>query len=617
MRLLLAQKNGRKHPHYDTTVNLANKLAVIVTGEGQGELLKKFFPNETEEEQEQREGMTNPITPTIIHCLDQPFKRIDRVDLAIDNIVSEKEKDIQKILSNWNREGEQLKKWIPSYLRFYNKIDPNSVFILSSYSGEQGKNDFYTSVAMSHEIIDKQQRGKEIVWITIKYNSYMEDYFLVKQPKYVLYCNEYATTLERLAEDKEGNQSSGDSPVIPFNPDAEFLSGNTYIVDFSDSSKKGKKKDLWRLRVDSHGIGYCPVRSVGYIPCEITRGQTYINYFDKVLNPLLDLVEEWSEKWVVKRLHTRAGMFIIIPPYKGDLLSKEDKEAGLCLKLKDTECKRMCNTCHQKRYVSMYQIGSQEAIIYELPSGEEDWGELKADNLHSYRKIPEKSVEYSNESVEYLTKFIFKAIYGREDFTKSETLATGARIKEQFKMDVIFDYVKHIITHIKFWTDSVSKANKWTSTRVCSYPDDLEPQTLSYLLELSGMAQKSGVPQEAISQINAKLYNRLFEDSPEKRALFDVWRTHVVLLNKSEKERQTLLGLGAIDGVTITNYEKFVYTHLPVIQYLVSIKHLDFVDMPFDKQAEIIKETAISIRKLVTTKEFDAVTSEEITEIGG
>lgn len=485
--------NGYRHNNYDRTVSLYNQYLALSTGEGIDEYLQRFSSRESAEAFEERKNVTVDISKSITKNLCHVFYRVTRTPgVRIEHEVdSAKQSDYSNILSSFGRYG--VAGYMERRATDLIKIDPNA-WLVVDFEGTDGNSyarpypiEFY-----SPDVMDYSYYLSQLKYVIVRQAAKREgvDGKIFDVYDYSCYTSDGAVKL--IAQpDLDDAQ--------PFVAGTEYMSGE--LVGFNKRTEKidGKDKevcDVYMIYIPSpYMLGEVPAFNVGYIPDELTRGETFVNFFDNAVPYQLKLIKTNSESDISACKHAFAQKLQFVRECPNNC--EQDSDGQYCV----NGC--ACTTCGGKGYIEMHTSGL-DCITIPLNDDNKD---LQLDNLVKYVQTPVDTLRYQDEKVQSLIEMCKRVIYNSDIISKGEITDTAyqSMIESQNVLDTIYTYAVHYASMYSWVLSMIGKITGIDVTVNVNVSKDMSLMTRDELISLASAAKTAGLNPLLIKVINDEI----------------------------------------------------------------------------------------------------------------
>ena len=482
---------GYRHKNYDRTVELYNQYLALSTGEGIEDYLTRFSSRESKEAFDERVNVTVDISKSVTKNLCHVFYRVTRTPGVRINYETPKSDDYASILRDFGRYG--LAGYMEKRFTDLVKIDPNA-WIVVDFKGTDG-NEYarpYPLEFYSPDVMDYAYNNSELLYVVVRQEIARidNDGMLVNVTDYTCYTSDGAVKFEA-RPDVETAQ--------PFDPMGVYESGT--LVGFNNRTEKidGKDKetaDVYMVIIpEPYELERVPALNVGYIPDELTRGETFVNFFDNAVPYQLKLIKTNSEADISSCKHAFAQKLQFVRECPNNC--EQDNTGTYCV----DGC--ACKTCGGKGYIDMHTSGL-DCVTIPL---NDDTKDLNLDNLVKYVQTPVDTLRYQDEKVQSLIEMCKRVIYNSDIISKGEITDTAyqSMIESQNVLDTIYIYAVHYATCYAWMYEIIGAITGIDVTVNINVSKDMSLMTRDELISLASAAKQAGLNPLLIKVINDEI----------------------------------------------------------------------------------------------------------------
>lgn len=572
--------SGQRHLYYNDTVKQAKKNKILATGEGVGELLKRFNPRESEQAFKQRIEFTKPITPAIYNSLKKPYNKAARnnnikvkIDVKDERLTKIVEDMREAFYSNHKHSRSQgLDYWLKTEFLDISFMDPNAWVVVEWEQVE------LTEIAKpqpfvvtSENALNFSFKKNVLEWLfvqkVINYQSVdvkTNKIVLKKGIEYILYTQGKTLTATQACEYYLQQQDND-------------------LETFID-----KNKTLYTLREFDTKLDIVPAFRMGYVRDANTDRQTYITPFQPAMCYFDASIKICSEFDLSTMLHAF--------PQKTELVEKcEGTHMKKCKDGHVLGTNEQCTICKGTGYKTI--TSAQDVRLIPLPNDWEDVKNIDLSKLTHYDAPPVDLLEFQYKLRESHKLDAHLAMFSSTIFASKDIRAakTATEVEGDFegvydalepyteKISEIFKDIMTVIFHIA----GANEKQIEEATLIHKFPEDLKLKTINYLLKDLKMANEAGAPSFMVNNITKDISNITNADSPLDRIKYKTQEKFNPFIGKSKEEIILLLASNYI-----SEEDKILYANYGTIFREIEIEHPDFYlmnDSQFMKQWEILK----------------------------
>ena len=482
---------GYRHKNYERTVDLYNQYLALSTGEGIDGYLQRFSSRESQEAFEERLRVTVDISKSITKNLCHVFYRVTRTPGVRIGYDTQKPEDFGEILKSFGRYG--LAGYMEKRFTDLVKIDPNA-WVVVDFEGTDGNTyarpypiEFY-----SPDVMDYGYHLSELTYLVVRqeYARANAEGILVNVMDYTCYTADGAVKFQAHPELES---------ALPFSTSVTYVDGD--LVGFNNRTEKvdGKDKDVADVYAiimpEPYALPYVPAVCAGYIPDELTRGYSFVNFFDNAVPYQLKLIKTNSEADISACKHAFAQKLQFVRECPNNC--EQDNSGTYCV----DGC--ACKTCGGKGYIEMHTSGL-DCVTIPL---NEDTKDLNLDNLVKYVQTPVDTLRYQDEKVQSLIEMCKRVIYNSDIISKGEITDTAyqSMIESQNVLDTIYIYAVHYASVYAWMYETIGVITGIDVTVNVNVSKDMSLMTRDELISLASAAKQAGLNPLLIKVINDEI----------------------------------------------------------------------------------------------------------------
>lgn len=577
--------NGYRHKNFNHTVSKAKTYNQIVTGCDQGELVVSYKPNESPDQKAQRVEIYKTETTGCVHQVMTQYdfvKGAPRISESISftrdvqkSVVSSLENDISAFYG-----GQTLQQYLETQARLYCQIDPNAWLLIverePSPTVEQTK--AIPIVITSDCALDFVSTGGITDYLVVcAYTTEQRWDASVVYSNPTQFVNYYGYEKSEVIAFVEANDKNPSYQAIK-NPE-----------QYEHQSVKGKTFCIVRSVYTTYTFTHA--MRMGYTPDDKTNGVTYVGIFHPVEDKMKDLINAKSEYDLTRALHTFLKQYIFtdVCDYTVKDETGFDRCNGGVLSYSNQPCPK-CKGSGVKAHTT-----TQDVIMVKRPSHDEQ-SPVKLSEMVHYASMPFDIVNHQAQYIEKIKSDIPKIMFGVDLNARTSGMKTATEISNFFdsvymvisafaeKISQLYVFSVRCIAEIKGISEKVNVTHR--------YPKTFKMETVSELMTMRELAEKSGASGDTIWGIDLRISEIQNRDSPMELELQRIKHRYRPFKDISKTERTVLMADMPIDS----DY-KIMYNFLDVIFERAVRKKPNFTLIPMEEQDKAIKEEVEAIKK--------------------
>ncbi|MES2395665.1 MAG: hypothetical protein V4549_06665 [Bacteroidota bacterium] len=510
--------NKKTHKHYERVTELAELYRKLITGDKINTLLKKFVRREDDKQFEQRELMTQAITPAVSSSLMNPFYKVGRSNSIVKELdFKESEESDDKLINITEAIAEYNgDKSLDDYLeeRFVdlNFTDPNS-FVITEFDevpiGPQGQmkekvkpRPFEVSC---EEAVNFFYKNNILKWVIVKLAiAYVSGKGDQKKKEdgfsWTIYLENEGIKLTQV--DKEYvDVEVGKTAQYTFSTSQGQITQNFF---------RASEGELYLIEEFEHKAKIVPARRVGYKKDLVTKGETFVSPMHDALCYFMKSIKTVSEFDLTMALHAFPQKFQYGPRCMGE------SEKISCNNGETPEGK-MCNKC--KGAGVFIHTSAQDGLVVRQPKDLKDMVDLS--KFVYYAQPPIDTVKFQNEFIKELKNEARQAVFNSEIFNRAQianpATATEVKISIESVYDTLFPFAKAYSSMYKYQVLVISAFRDVSDVIVeHKFPKDFKFKTMSDLLYDLKIASESNAPGYVKNQIALDIAEQQFIDKPDE-----------------------------------------------------------------------------------------------------
>lgn len=581
--------DNKRHENYQWTVDYADKMGKIFTGEGIETLMRQFVKREDAAMFKQRIDITQHITKSVAKNLMKPMAKVprcNRSDRTIDYEDNPKRRDrFERILGKfWG--DRSFDEWMNSRFIELGNIDPNAYVVLEwkPFKMTENASPYPFEVA-----------SKDVIYF--EYNSHILDYLVVKLEtkkkykdrmhnhiRYTLYGKNSTFVLDEVFEPP--NQVTRD------NGDRFSVGGVEYVYINS--------KYFEIIIPTPHNLGRVPAFVTGYNR-HLTRRDTYISGIDDAEPILMKMIKATSELDLTMALHAFPQKIQYVKRCNEELCSGGTLPDGT-----------VCGTCKGEGIQPIKS--AQEAILLEMPRIKEDMLDLS--NMVMYISPSVELLKFQDKYVDNLTARCKQAVYNSEVFTRAEftETATAKTIDYQNIYDALYPLARNFVNIWEWCVETIAKITDMDKGLIFSYfiPKDMQMKPLSELYVDLKNVNDARADSFIKQGVNDDIASYMYQDDSDKDLQY---KTRQRFFPFSGKTREEIVILITTD--LVTDFNKVLYANYGTILDDLDREYENFYKLVPNKQWGLIKAKVDGLLKELNINDYTESQEEDSGALQG
>jgi len=620
-----------KHAHYDRVTHLTSHYyRPMITGEGAEHLIRRFNRREDEEAYKQRLLLTQLITPAITNTLMAPARKVPKVKPVLDSATfgQEKAKEDQKlkdaVASFYG--GKNVDHYFASVLIDQSAIDPNAfcLVLFDDYDATFETARGYPSIVSSADAWNFRYANGELIWLMVHRDiKYTEVQVPEKTGKNIptgtkpetiekdghafwLYTDKNHVTFTQVDARKLSQGMEG--VVLDANGKAVTNFGNVQTAVKGAYFYRVSQTELYEVAFYAHNTGMVQAFRIGYVPDQVTKGETCVNLWHPALPYMLKGIKAGSELDLSAALHAFLQKIMYAERCGG--YTAPDGTHTECNLGYEPGGKNKCKAgCVGGKIV---HTSGQDHITLAMVRTKDELLPL-ADLIH-YVQLPVEVLEWQDKYVDKLEQACYRAVYNSDRFraNASEVTATGEIIDLQAVYDALKPladwYSQSRVLVYKLEARYVSTDTDAKGFTVAhEFPRNMRFETLAERVKLMGEMRTAGASSSALAQVNNDILQDLYVDDPRELLKAQVQASFDPFLGKNEA---TIVSMISQDLTTEENkvlWTNFAYVFAECEERAGTTNDeagnpVDFYGMARAKQQEMIDAVVGELIEEITAK---------------
>lgn len=503
-RLIEVVADGKRHPYYDRTRQLAGLYRKLVTGDGLDELLRQFTMRESAQAFKQRVDITQHVVTSVVANIMDVFYKIPRSNYnrvcEYDKEHKAKQEPLNEIMKAfWGT--KTLDEWFKT--RWFEMIqtDPNA-FVVTEFApfdparGERAMS--YPFEVDSESAVDYQYDNNVLQHLIVRSTFPMPK---GKKSdgvgeKYTLYLANETMTLTEVET----------SPLLPSPPQERQF----YEVD-GGALIRFQKRVFFLLINQPHNAGTVPAFQVGYARDQWTGGATFVAPFEKCVPMLLKTIKSNSELDLTMALSAF--------PFRAEYAPACTAEGCIDGHLSNGD------TCHSCKGTGHQSVTSaQEKLVLTLPKRGDEL--LDLEKLVVFKSPSVDIMKFQQDYIDALTRRAKSIVFNSDIFSRSEIAdtATGKNIDLTNVYDTLFPCAQGYAEKWRFQVYAVARFADLQKglTAMLVFSKDFKLKDLAALLSELESANRSDAGPVVIRNIQADIARIVYADNPKEYHAWEV-----------------------------------------------------------------------------------------------
>jgi hypothetical protein len=580
-------KGGKRHRHYDRTVDKAKEYKAFITGEGIDDFMVKFPRRETTEEFNQRKDLTINITETVCGNLIDPQEKvsrsnsIERTYLFVDNEKKKKD-DFDSVLSSFYDGGKSVDDYMSDMWIKLNALDPNTFVAIDWKTNTEGERiKPYPVEYPSESVYHFSKTNATLNWVVVHRDE--TDY---DPEMYILYAPNFTVLFtSRTPFEKWPHEADiafyKEFPVNDFNgPVAVFMQ---------------EKDTYWDITIPQpHNTGWVPGFFVGYVR-DLYTGGSYLSSIYKAMPILKKILKANSELDITMASHAFQQKVQLVDPCP---------HCNQGVKIDGT----VCDSCDGTGF-GPKQVHKSALDIMQIPRprDKEDMPDLS--KMIYYVPQDVRLLKFQDEYVDKLTRKCKEAVYNSEVFSRKDVAETayGKNVDLQNVYDALWSMAKAYSFTQNFIVKTLARITALEQGLVyrISFRKDFKMKSLTDLyndLSIVGTASADEFVKQAIQDDIAQI---LYEDDPRELLKYNTKQYFFPFNGKTRKEIEIIVTNPQMVNEKIrTLWSNFSWIFDEIEQEFKQ-KKIDFYQLTRDKQRIAIEKKVEEIIKTLPKNEID------------
>lgn len=609
-----------RHANYDRTIDVKRIAKMISASIGWEDEITRYRRFEEDALKQQRIRLHNPPTKSALAAPRRYFKRMTRVEgirrtftTDNNNALAELQNDFYNFMP-----GESLEQWQNRTLEFLGVNDPNAWIIAErndfrNIEGTIVKTKIYPFVVGCEDVLNFQKSFGTLDWIlvrttlmervateTTRRDQILETFYLYA-PGYVVRAREVGE--KTVIEKNESLMVIPDYPATGDTITNPALPGGAVEIKYNSVPKSRK----FYVKVSTNGTTEVPAECVGVYQDETTNMATFVTWFDSALEDFKDLMRYKSIADVLLTVHAYPKVREFTRPCR-----HRDPELGECdygyySGIEDNE--HRCKSCGGTGIPATFTT-EQETIVAILPEVDQE-KIIDLSRLSHTQDIKIDLLQWLDGKVEDCTAKIMNTLFGAGLFQRpnSTTTKTATEVNTLTAgiSDVLAPFGAVESRHFELFYRIGAQYRNFGLMVDKSYPDDLQIEQLSDMVTGFDQIKKAGVGYEATVAQRGRVFQKLFEGSPEIQKAISTRYKFKPFDDKSDEQVSMIIA-----GLSPTDPTRVQWTYW--LEIMTEIENDDplFYQKTFSMQKEKVSEWVGKITARIQEPNVDPLNAPDL-----
>jgi hypothetical protein len=550
---------GTTHEHYDRTLSVAKFGYDMITGENTRDYLDEIRGRETREEKEQRNKLTNTLTPYLCNRVERVFRKAERAT-GLSFTVEHTDENAKEAINEAMEEihgRKSLKEYVFNVSNTLNFTDPNAwlLFMFEDYDDNGTvRTRIYPQVVPSSQAIQYKEHHGRTKWLLRKVERMDKN---VTRTDFYFYEAGQTVYLRETTE-VDDDMEQGAAEVATYQ-----LGNKTYRV----------------LRYDTPAQSF-PGARVGFMEDPATLNETYVSILTPAEGVLRDWIRSKSYKDVQQTLHVFLQKFTY-----GRRCTYETDDAQCQGGYLNGDTEHVCPSCHGAG-LDLHTT-EQHVIRMLLPDSREEMMPL-SDLVH-YANIPLDIYRDLKEELANLEEMFLNAIFNGGVFVRPTIVqtATEANQGRDDTHDSLHRYTQKVGELCElgaFLTADYLELDRYDMSVYFVVPTDYNLESMGEMLAQLAAAKNAGAPPAVVQQIEKKLHSLVYQGSPWMLQLLQSFEEFKPFRDKNEQTAQII-----VSGRPANDPDRVLWENWSDIMTVVRIETNDeFYLYPYERRRALI-----------------------------
>ena len=516
-----------RHANYDRTLEVKKTAKMISASIGWEDEITRYRRFEIDELKEQRIRLHNPPTKSALAAPRRYFKRMPRVEGIRRTFTTNNDKALTELKDDFYNfmPGESLEQWQNRTLEFLGVNDPNAWIIAErndkrNVEGGIVKTKVYPFIVPCEDVLNFQKSFGTLDWLLVRTtqiervatdksrrDQYLETYYLYA-PGYVIRAREIGE--KTVIEKGEAVQAIPDFPATGtiINP---ALPGGATEIKYPTAPSIRKFYISERKNGSTEVLADC----VGVYPDEETDMGTFVPWFDAALYDFKDLMRYKSFADNLLTTYAYPHTYEFAPKCYDRSEEYGDCDHGYYGGTRDLA--HRCGNCKGTGIPASFTTEQQRVIMLLPEDGQNELMELA--KLSHTQEIKIDLLVWVDGKIESTTAKIMNTLFGAGLFQRPNNATTKTATEVNTLTagisDVLAPFGSVECRFYELFFRAGAQYRNFEITVDKSYPDDLQIELLPDMVMGFDQIKKAGVGYEATVAQRNRVFQKLFEGSPE------------------------------------------------------------------------------------------------------
>lgn len=555
-----------RHANYERAIEVRKFSHMAITGEGQGDEIKKYRRFESEDLKDQRERLYNSLTPYALARPRKYWKKINRIEGIRLTLDGPNEAEIEKIKDDFFRflPGETLEQWTGRTTEYLGVTDPNAWILFEREDYRNAEFQITKTRVVPHifncaDVLNFQRHFGAVNWVLFRRteieisikngastHKQLENFFL------------YAPGMIVRAREVGDNTVMLPGEVVETIP--IFAPATPGSREFNNNSTPfpvpAAKERTFYVSVISNGSKEVPAICVGAYLDELTGHESFVTWFEPAKHVLKDLMKVKSSLDTVLTLHTYPKRWEFVKPCKFQTDSGSVCEGGYLNGIHDGD--HLCPACNGTAKAVNFTT-EQEVLQLSMP--EDPALMLELSKLAFTEPTDTALPTFLNELLETIDKRIMSCIFDSGLYQKP----TDSKARTATEVNSVMDGISDVLQpYCDLYSRVIELAYRMAfqyreidGTVDHSFPEDKKIESLSDMVSDLIAMKEAGVGPEAIAAKVWRINEKIYEGNPDKQAWIRAKSAWLPFSDKSNEDAAMIVASRADTDPAKVLWENF------------------------------------------------------------